>query len=177
MSDCPAFADVATAAERVVVDGVLPVDRDLISFEDVFAIHFARVEFGLRAAETHGRQLLDVVDDLEKALGAWEHLVAEISPQPVADDGNAMILGNVEQLGYLLFRQELGFVDQYDGGFLAREDGLFQIKRGIGDDIDCPFVPAAGDDLVLPFGVDAGFDHDDLQPALLVVISSLDESV
>lgn len=175
--DHAALAHVAGTAKRVVLDCTLAFDRDLVTFEDVFAIDFAGVELGLTAAETHSGELLDIVGDLEEALATREKLGAEVRPQAIADHRDAVLLGDVEELANLLLGQKLSLINQDTGNLGQARHRRGQIQRWFGVNIDFATVSATRGHIVTTLGVDLRFDHNHVEATFLVVVGGLDERI
>ena len=129
------------------------------------------VETGVKgrffAAPADGFDLLQLVRQHQQMVAAREQVALEVGAETVADDGDAAVIDEVDEVIDLIFCQELGFVDDNTGiglqfcfrhfAHLVKVDaGVFQADAGI-------------DHMVAVTGVQTGLYQQRLLAALLVV--------
>ena len=103
----------------------------------------------------------------------------EISPQTVADNGNTQVHRDQKQLVGLLGREELALVAEHTGNFamggLVGPDQFNNVHLGGDQLIDLAADAQAGDDGVLPLGVNGRLQDQHAHAALFIIVGNLHE--
>ena len=110
------FAVPALRAEALILNVVHRVDGDLRALKDELAVDLAPVADGLAAAGTDGFQFLDRVGKLQQSGRTGEAAHHKVGAQTVADDRDAEVDRDEEQLLGLFGREELALVAEDAGG-------------------------------------------------------------
>ena len=176
---CAVLAVPALGAEALVFHIVHRVDGDLRTFKDKLAVDLAPVADGLASAGTNRFEFLNRVRNFQKPRRAGKAAHHEISPQTVADNGNTQVHRDQKQLVGLLGREELALVAEHTGNFamggLVGLDQLNNVHLGGDQLIDLAADAQAGDDGVLPLGVNGRLQDQHAHAALFIIVGDLHE--